>query len=177
MSKLGKGTSLEAKLWRYEVDPDTGCWNYTGWKDSSGYGNFKHQRNNVTTIYRAHRLAWELQNNQEIPEGMFVCHHCDNPACINPEHLFLGTAQDNSDDKHRKGRGFKGQPPGWTPPTGRKAKLSHPGSKNAKSKLTEAQAQRIKNREMTIREACEEFDVHPGTVISIRNGRSWRHLP
>jgi hypothetical protein len=76
------------------IDPKTGCHVWTGSKYGRGYGNLQ-----IAT----HRLAWELANGP-IPEGLSILHRCDNPACCNPDHLFLGTQADNMADKVRKGR-------------------------------------------------------------------------
>lgn len=77
-----------------------GCWEWQAYRDPAGYGRF-----NVTPRKPAlaHRVAWEIENGP-IPDGLCVCHHCDNPPCVRPDHLFLGTARDNSDDKIAKGR-------------------------------------------------------------------------
>ena len=75
------------------------CWNWTGWTSSAGYGmignNYKDRG--------AHRYSWELSNGP-ISKGLCVLHKCDNPACINPDHLFLGTKGDNNRDRVKKGR-------------------------------------------------------------------------
>jgi hypothetical protein len=94
----------EERFWCH-VDkrgPDD-CWN---WKASrvKGYGQI---RISETEVIRAHRVAWEYTRGP-IPDGLFACHKCDNPSCCNPSHLFLGTAQDNADDKVAKGRQAKG---------------------------------------------------------------------
>ena len=87
-----------------EINKTTGCWEWQGSK-RNGYGRMiigsrtDGTRKSVST----HRLSYELHYG-EIPQGMEICHKCDNPCCINPDHLFAGTRQDNIDDRERKGR-------------------------------------------------------------------------
>ncbi len=93
--------SIEARLFaRYRVNPETGCWEWTGGKQGRKYGAI-HYRGKM---WRVHRLAAVLWLGFNDDPRIKVCHTCDNPPCFNPAHLFTGTSQDNSDDMVRKGR-------------------------------------------------------------------------
>src|ERR1039458_4135587 len=96
-------------------EPNSGCLLWLGAVCSKGYGSLRLKRR----TYSTHRLAYEISKGQ-IPEGMFVLHHCDMPSCINPDHLFLGTNQENMDDMDAKNR-----------------RASQVGTKNGNVKLTE----------------------------------------
>ncbi len=91
---------------RYIPEPNSGCWLWDGTPfGAMGYGYFRYKGSVV-----AHRASWRIHNG-EIPSGIFVCHKCDNPACVNPDHLYLGTAKDNVRDREVRGRtrGFVGE--------------------------------------------------------------------
>lgn len=95
--------SMEKRFWD-KVNKTDDCWNWTGAVINSGYGTFFIAKvNGVSRLKLAHRVAWELANGP-IPEGLFVLHRCDNRRCVRPDHLFLGTAKDNTHDAMRKGR-------------------------------------------------------------------------
>lgn len=82
------------------VDTSGSCWVWTGACNRKGYGEYHFNGK----ARRAHRVSWELTYGP-IPEGLIVCHRCDNPSCVRPDHLFLGTHSDNAIDRERKGRG------------------------------------------------------------------------
>jgi hypothetical protein len=85
-------------------NPD-GCWPWIGTRNRGGYGSIRRGGLGGGKTIRATHVAWELAFGP-VPSGLFVLHRCDNPPCVNPAHLFIGTLSDNARDKFRKGRGF-----------------------------------------------------------------------
>jgi len=84
---------------KYVPEPMSGCWIWIGSTNAYGYGDIRYKQK----PYKAHRASWMIHKG-DIPNGMIVCHKCDVPACVNPNHLFLGTHMDNTKDKIAKGR-------------------------------------------------------------------------
>ncbi len=128
------------------------CWEWKKGRLLEGYGRFWTDGRYIL----AHRFAWELANGP-IPDGLFVCHHCDNPPCANPDHLFVATSAENTRDAARKSRLAR-------------------GATNASTKLTEAQVVDIKSRieEGESRKAIARlFDVSPANIDRIAWGQTW----
>lgn len=132
-----------------------GCWDWTGFKNSVGYGYFR--LNGKSKL--AHRVSWEIHVG-EIPNGLCVLHKCDNPKCVNPLHLFLGTNQDNINDKVAKNR---------------QSKLK--GEVHGMSKLTEKQVVEIRNIVgLSQRKIATIYGVHQTLIGLILRGENWRHI-
>lgn len=137
---------------------DTSCMEWQRSKDSGGYGMLK--RTGLPED-RVHRLSWRLFCGQ-IPEGKFVLHKCDNRACANPLHLYIGTALDNSRDAFERSPGVGY--PHWK------------GSAHPVAKLTERNAAAIKRSTAPQRKLAAEYGVDQALIWRIRNGQSWRHV-
>lgn len=118
----------------------------------NGYGQAAF---NYKTV-RAHRLAYEAFVGP-IPKGMCVCHRCDVRECVNPDHLFLGTSQENMADRDQKGRTARGEKQGF-------------------ARLTSAQALAVYSDPRKGVTIATEYGVTPGTVSSIKHGRNWAHV-
>lgn len=146
------------------VDSASGCWLWSLSPGQDGYGKIKIKGR----TYRAHRVAWEAFNG-EIPEGMLVCHKCDQPLCVNPSHLFLGTPLDNMQDKVKKGR-WRGGPACWD-----KSRIGA-GHHNAKLDPAKVRLMRMLGESISPKIWAKEFGICKQTAISAINGRTWAHV-
>lgn len=149
-----------------KVDRTGPCWLWNAHKDGRGYGSFAVQ--GIT--YKAHRVAWTIVNGP-IPEGMILCHDCpggDNPACVNPAHIFLGDARANAQDAMKKGRTR-------LPSADQKRKgETHPVSKLTNQDVIEIRRLYAEgNRQDAI---ASKFSVRKGTIHAIIYGITWKHL-
>lgn len=131
------------------------CWLWMGRKDKDGYGRLRVNKK----IKVAHRIAWELAHGIPVPRGLYVCHHCDNPSCVNPDHLFLGTSSDNMLDAIRKGRYH----------------FTY-GETNGRHKLNRIQVEEIRTTTDPYRTIGERFGVTVSTVSAIKRHRIWKFL-
>jgi hypothetical protein len=143
------------------------CWLWCASKDAAGYGAISVDVDGKRTSLRAHRLSYELTKGP-IPVGLMACHKCDNPPCVNPDHIFLGTAQENSADRDAKGRHRV------VPPRNRAI-----GERSGQAKLTDADVLRISERYAdgaTQKQLASEFGISQTEVGNILRGRSWKHV-
>ena len=140
--------SLQQRI-DFFVDRSSGpgtCWPWTGRINRWGYGRLMVSMRE----YLVHRVAWEMARGT-IPDGLFVCHRCDNPRCCNPEHLFLGTAADNNADMVAKRRNRRGQ-------------------NHQNAKLTDAQVLAIRADCRSSRAIAAEYGVSDTTICLVKKG-------
>jgi hypothetical protein len=155
----------EARFWSKVQklnEANESCWVWTGNHSNKMYGKFSYRKDNKIIYIRAHVYSWELANNFTLKKkiGHFVCHKCDHPWCVNPDHLFLGNAKENAEDKVMKGRVARGE-------------------KIGNSKLTEIKIKEIRslhNNGSNTKELANLFDVKILTIQRIVKRRSWKHI-
>lgn len=143
---------IEEKILRM---PEAGCWIWMGGTTVRGYGQIESKG----MKHYAHRVSYELFVGP-IPKGMYVCHSCDNVACVNPNHLFLGTQKENLQDMASKGRSTRGV-------KNPMAKLDAYGVKEIKEGIKAGQ---------TDTALAESWMVSRQTINNIRNGKVWNHV-
>jgi len=142
---------IKNRFWS-KVEKTTECWIWIGAK-SNGYGVCS--LNGKT--YFTHRLSWEWANNKSIPDGCIICHSCDNPSCVNPEHLRADSVQSNVNDRVERNRSAKGK-------------------NNGQARLTEKDVKDIKvlrNKGWTEKAIADLYDVSRSTISHILHGRTW----
>lgn len=144
------------RFWK-QIERTKDCWNWSGTYDNHGYGRFRYDGRK----WRAHRLAW-LFSIGFIPGSLHVLHKCDNPKCCNPNHLWLGTHQDNIDDREKNGRN--------RPPI---------GERHSCHVLTEVEVKNIRKllssgKGMTF--LSIKYGVSKTTIWNIQTRKTWKHI-
>lgn len=148
--RLNQSGSLRDRFFSRFVKLENGCWQWRSHTDKDGYGILPGDRQNI----RAHRFSYEIHTGS-IPEGMLVCHHCDNPGCVNPDHLFVGTQKDNAQDAIAKNRHYVGE-------------------KNGRSKLTKENVKEILDSSMNGQQLANKFGVTRSTINNVRKNKTWQ---
>lgn len=158
---MAKGRVPEPFWDRATIGSNDECWPWKRNTNPQGYGTLKAQGK----MQRAHRLAYELSRGP-IPEGMVVCHTCDNPSCVNPHHLFLGSQRDNVRDMMSKGR---------------QSDTAKSGESNLSAKLTAPQVVAIRelyaSKEHSQSDLATMFGVTRQQISLIVNRKNWTHIP
>lgn len=147
---------LKSKFWpKVQQGSIDECWEWLGVRTARGYGRMRIGDHLVI----AHRISYTIQHG-EIPEGLFVCHKCDNPPCCNPAHLFLGTPLENAGDMVRKGRQTRGE-------------------KHCRAKLTDEQVIEIRQRwaaRPTQQQLADEYGISVTVLNRVLYKRAWGHV-
>lgn len=157
-------TPISVRFARHVHFCDSGCWAWTGAKNENGYGVIGRGRRGEGNA-KAHRLSFEIFHAVQLNPQQVICHRCDNPACVNPDHLFVGTQQDNLADMVSKERGS-------TPPLLR-------GTENPKAKLNEhlvRRAFRLREDGLSTYRIADELGVSRPAICSVLNKKTWRHV-
>jgi hypothetical protein len=151
-------TALSDRFWAKVSKQESGCWEWTGAK-TNGYGVIGVRRN---TIEKAHRISYMIHKG-DFQQAMCVCHVCDNPGCVNPEHLFIGTHRDNAADRDAKGRAVQ------KPVRGEDQGLA---------KLTENSVRRIRivAGAMSLQKLADLFGVSKKSILNVVQRKTWSHV-
>ncbi len=155
-------TVKERLLRGVEIITESGCWVWMKSTNNKGYGRVAYHGKNRL----AHRVSYS-EFVGSIPKGLCVLHRCDMQPCINPDHLFLGTHQDNTDDKMRKGRASSG------------SDFVEDGDWICNAKLTKENVKCIKRllaEGLIYKDIAKRFGVTIGTICNIKTGLTWRHV-
>ena len=150
----------EDRFWSF-VNKTDGCWLWTGSTNRKGYGQMSQGRRGLRPLH-AHRLSWMIHFG-EISSGMCVLHRCDNPPCVRPDHLFLGTIADNDADRDAKGRTMR-------------------GSNHTFAKLSDTMVAVAREmywvKKILVKDIAVQLGVTtPGALHQAIAGRTWKHLP
>jgi len=165
-NKLNRSIRILHHFWKRVIIPLdlNDCWIWNGWTDRDGYGKFGFiDDNGIRQMYNTHRFSYECYNGQ-IPEELLVCHDCDNPPCINPNHLFCGTQNDNIQDKVQKGRSIVN--------VGEDNPMCYHTSNEIQNILDDI----VSGKYTSVNMICNDFDINNQTVHEILRGEAWNHI-
>ena len=157
-------TDISIRFGRKVFLADSGCFEWAGACNEHGYGVLGRGRRGQLNI-KAHRLSYEIFNDTKLDSSVCVCHRCDNPRCVNPQHLYLGTQQENLADMFRKKRN---SPPPLLA-----------GTKNPKAKLDAEKVQRafsLRRQGLTTYQIADELGVCRTAICSVLNRKTWRSI-
>ncbi len=171
---------IRDRLFRHVTIADgDACWEWTGFRTKKGYGSiWVSGGNGKTNRYRpAHRVSWEIHHGTIQDEALEVCHRCDNPPCVRPDHLFLGTTKENAQDRDnkRRHRGQRGKDHVWK----RRPELVRRGSSLSHAKLTEEAVRQLRAAVaggMSRKEASCRFGVSASQVGAVVLREAWAHV-
>lgn len=146
------------EMWTDKSAGPDECWPWTGPRHPSGYGVMKYKG---STLW-AHRMAWAAATRRIFPKAnkardLCVCHRCDNPICVNPAHLWLGTKSDNAKDRHQKGRDPLGE-------------------RNGNRALSLEDVRSIRRSEDNTLTLAQRYGVDKSTIWRVRTKRMWAHV-
>ncbi len=159
-------TPITERFGRYVyLSLNTGCWEWRGAKNEHGYGVIGKGGGKKSGNIKAHRLSYQIFRHANLAREQFICHRCDNPPCVNPDHLFVGTQRDNIADMIAKGRNSN-------PPI-------RYGESNHNAKLTKKSIPKIRRlfkRGTSSRKIARLHSVDKNTILAIINHKTWRHV-
>lgn len=154
-----KAEDLKIRFWKkVSKQKEDECWIWNAYKHKKGYGYF-HANGSVM---KSHRISFILENKTLIPKGMCICHSCDNPSCVNPNHLWMGTNMDNIKDSLMKGR-----------------RIGLRGEKNNSCKLKSKEVLKIRElflQKIKAKHIAKMFNIGISMIYAIKQRRNWKHI-
>lgn len=149
----------DIKIFMSKIHKTDTCWIWIYGKTGANYGHFLYKNKDMLS----HRFSWMIYNKKQIPKGFQICHHCDNPPCCNPTHLFLGTPKQNYQDMVNKGRCVKVN-----------------GINHGRHKLTENQILEIRSKYISYKyssiKLSKEYNISDDMILNIIHNKNWKFI-